>query len=305
MTRLARLHYWVATGEAGARGAVQQPYRRPLGTLYTRSDVERSAELVRARGAPRPDVALMIGTGFAGLADAIEAPVRVPFSELPLFPEPGIPGHVGELVLGRLAGRQVACWRGKIQLLDGHTAQLAALPLRLSYLLGCRSLLYTNTAGAINPAYRVGEFVAITNHVNLTGANPLVGEPEGEWGTRFFDMTFPYDRELVAQLQRVAADRGVPMHEGVYLGVLGPSFETAAEIRMGAQIGADTVGMSTIMEVIAARQLKLPVVCISFVSNLAAGVAGVTVDNEDVLRTAASAFERFCQLILGMLPHMP
>src|SRR5205814_5307684 len=131
-----------------------------------------------------------------------------------------------------------------IQLLDGHPAQLAALPLRLSYLLGCRSLLYTNTSGAINPAFRPGDFVAITNHVNLTGANPLVGEPEDAWGTRFFDMTCPYDPALTERLKAVAAEQAVPLSEGVYLGLLGPSFETAAEIRMAARIGADVVGMS-------------------------------------------------------------
>ena len=281
------------------------PYERPLGTVYSRADVQSLADRVRSRGGLTPEVALFIGTGFADLAEEIEQAVRIPFADLPGFPEPGIPGHVGEIVIGRLAGRVVACARGKIQLLDGHAAQLVALPVRLFALLGCRSVLYTNTVGAINPAFQPGEFVAVTNHINFTGANPLVGELESEWGTRFVDMTEPYDLKLTENLKAVAAEHAIPLHQGVYLGVLGPSFETAAEIRMGARIGADVVGMSTVLEAIAARQLGLTVVCFSFVSNMAAGVASNLVDNQEVLRWASLRQEPYRKLVLGMLPHMP
>ncbi len=277
----------------------------PPGQRYRRADVERLAERVRAHGAPVPEVALVTGTGFARFADEIEDAVRIPYRDLPPLPEPGIPGHVGELVIGRAAGRVVACLRGKPALLDGHPAQLVALPVRLCWLLGCRSLLYTNTVGAIDPSFRPGEFVAITNHINFYGANPLVGEPENEWGTRFFDMTYPYDPGLTATLKRVAAAQGVPLHEGVYWGTLGPSFETAAEIQMAGRLGAAVVGMSTVMEVIAARQLGLPVVCFGFISNMAAGVTAEPVDNVDVLRQASLAQESYRRLVLGLLPHLP
>ncbi len=277
----------------------------PPGQRYRRADVERLAERVRAHGAPVPEVALVTGTGFARFADEIEDAVRIPYRDLPPLPEPGIPGHVGELVIGRAAGRVVACLRGKPALLDGHPAQLVALPVRLCWLLGCRSLLYTNTVGAIDPSFRPGEFVAITNHINFYGANPLVGEPEDEWGTRFFDMTYPYDPGLTATLKRVAAAQGVPLHEGVYWGTLGPSFETAAEIQMAGRLGAAVVGMSTVMEVIAARQLGLPVVCFGFISNMAAGVTAEPVDNADVLRQASLAQESYRRLVLGLLPHLP
>ncbi len=277
----------------------------PPGQRYRRVDVERLAERVRAHGAPVPEVALVTGTGFARFADEIEDAVRIPYRDLLPLPEPGIPGHVGELVIGRAAGRVVACLRGKPALLDGHPAQLVALPVRLCWLLGCRSLLYTNTVGAIDPSFRPGEFVAITNHINFYGANPLVGEPEDEWGTRFFDMTYPYDPGLTATLKRVAAAQGVPLHEGVYWGTLGPSFETAAEIQMAGRLGAAVVGMSTVMEVIAARQLGLPVVCFGFISNMAAGVTAEPVDNADVLRQASLAQESYRRLVLGLLPHLP
>ncbi len=277
----------------------------PPGQRYRRADVERLAERVRAHGAPVPEVAMVTGTGFARFADEIEDAVRIPYRDLPPLPEPGIPGHVGELVIGRAAGRVVACLRGKPALLDGHPAQLVALPVRLCWLLGCRSLLYTNTVGAIDPSFRPGEFVAITNHINFYGANPLVGEPEDEWGTRFFDMTYPYDPGLTATLKRVAAAQGVPLHEGVYWGTLGPSFETAAEIQMAGRLGAAVVGMSTVMEVIAARQLGLPVVCFGFISNMAAGVTAEPVDNADVLRQASLAQESYRRLVLGLLPHLP
>jgi purine-nucleoside phosphorylase len=157
-------------------------------------------------------------------------------------------------------------------LLDGHPAQLVVLPVRLLWLLGCRSLLYTNTVGAINPTMRVGDFVAIRNHINFYATNPLIGEANDEWGERFFDMAYPYERELTAMLHQVALERGITLHEGVYFGTLGPSFETAAEIEMAGRMGADVVGMTTVMEVIAARQLGMRVACFGFVSNLAAGV---------------------------------
>lgn len=281
------------------------PYERPLGSLYSRADVERLAESVRARCRIVPEVGLIIGTGFASFAAEIEEAVRIPFRELPGFPEPGIPGHVGELVIGRLEGRTVACLRGKIALLDGHPAQLVALPVRLFALLGCRSLLYTNTVGAIMPSMRPGEFVAITNHINFYGTNPLIGEPESEWGSRFIDMTSPYDPELIAALKEVAAERGMSLHEGVYFGTIGPSFETAAEIQVAARLGGDVVGMTTIMEVIAARQVQMPVACFGFISNMAAGVEAAPVDNEDILRKAGPAYQGYRTLVRGMLPRMP
>jgi purine-nucleoside phosphorylase len=284
-------------------------HQRTLGTLYTRADVEQLAETVRARTSIVPDVALIIGTGFAKFADEIEDAVRIPYRDLPGFPEqPGIPGHVGELLLGNLEGRKVACLRGKVALLDGVSAQLVALPVRLMYLLGCRSLLYTNTVGAIDPLMRPGQFVAITNHINYYGTSPMIGEPEreGEWGTRFFDMAYPYDGELTEVMKQVAAERGVTLHDGgVYFGTLGPQFETAAEIRFARTVGANVVGMTTIMGVIAARQLRMPVVCYGFISNLAAGVESTLVHNDDVLREAGPAYESWAKLARGLLPKMP
>jgi purine-nucleoside phosphorylase len=209
------------------------------------------------------------------------------------------------LIIGHVEGRAVACLLGKPALLDGYPAQLVVLPVRLLWLLGCRSLLYTNTVGAINPTMRVGDFVAIRNHINFYGTNPLIGEANDQWGERWFDMAYPYDRELTATLHQVARERGITLHEGVYFGTLGPSFETAAEIEMAGRMGADVVGMTTIMEVIAARQLGMSIACIGFVSNLAAGVEGTLVHNADVLEAARPAYERYTQLMRGMLPHMP
>jgi purine-nucleoside phosphorylase len=284
-----------------------QPYQPTLGRLYRRADVERLADQVRTRAAGRvPEICLIIGTGFARFADEIEDAVRIPYADLPPFPTPGIPGHVGELLLGRLEGRTVLCFRGKIALLDGNPAQMVALPVRLAALLGVRSLLYTNTVGSIDPALRPGDFVAIRNHVNFYGTSPMIGEPEDEWGTRFFDMSYPYDAALTDMLLRVGRERGAPLHDGgVYFGTLGPQFETAAEIEIGRRAGATVVGMTTIMEVIAARQLGLPVVCFGFVSNLAAGVESARVHNADVLRRAAPAYGAYATLTRASLPLLP
>src|SRR4051812_45655578 len=186
-----------------------QSYQPTLGRVYGRADVERLAERVRSlSGGFVPEVCLIIATGFARFGEELEDAVRIPYAEMPPFPTPGIPGHVGELVLGTLEGRRIACFRGKIGLMDGHPAQLVALPVRLAALLGARSLLYTNTVGAIDPALRPGDFVAIRNHINFYGTSPLIGEPEDAWGTRFFDMAYPYDRALTEALLRVGRERG-------------------------------------------------------------------------------------------------
>jgi purine-nucleoside phosphorylase len=206
--------------------------------------------------------------------------------------------------MGKLCGKDIIAVRGKMFLLDGVPAQLIALPIRIAYTLGCRTLLYTNTAGAINPDYQPGDFVFLNNHINLTGSNPLVGERNGEWGPLFFDMTYPYDLGLRAAGEEVASRLGLLVQEGVYAALLGPSFETAAEIQMLAQVGADLVGMSTVMEVIAARQLGMRVLAVGFVSNMAAGLTTTLVENEEVQKTTSTRQEVYAALIKGIVERI-
>jgi purine-nucleoside phosphorylase len=278
----------------------------PVGNLYSRPDVEALADRFR-QAAPglNPTIGLVLGTGFASFSNQIEDAITIPYADVPGLPDRlATPGHIPEFVMGRLAGHDVICARGKMFLLDGVPAQLIALPIRLFHTLGCRTLIYTNTVGAINPAFSPGDFVFLTNHINLMGQNPLVGERPGEWGPLFFDMTYPYDAGLRELGQSVASRHGIPIHEGVYGGLLGPSFETAAEIHMLSVVGADVVGMSTVMEVIAARQLGMRVLAIGFVSNMAAGVTGGPIENEDVLALAATAEARYAQILTGVLREL-
>lgn len=278
----------------------------PVGNLYSRTDVESlAARFLQAAPGLHPKIGLVLGTGFASFSNRIKDAVTIPYADVPGLPDRlATPGHIPEFVLGRLEGLDVICARGKMFLLDGVPAQLIALPIRLFYALGCRTLIYTNTVGGINPALRPGDFVFLTNHINLMGQNPLVGEKSGEWGPLFFDMTYPYDAGLREMGEAVARRQGIPIHEGVYGGLLGPSFETAAEIRMLSVVGADVVGMSTVMEVIAARQLGMRVLTIGFVSNMAAGVTAEPIENEDVLALAATAEVRYAEILTGVLQEI-
>lgn len=283
---------------------VEKPYELE-GQIYRRSDVEALArEILERCPGPAPEIGYIIGTGFASFADEIENAVTIPYSDLPLWPPLNCKGHIEELVIGDLAGRRVVCARGKIFFLDGAPSQVVALPVRLFYALGCRKLLYTNTVGAIDPSFAPGEFILVTNHINLTGRNPLVGEPNGEWGTTFFDMSKPYDAEYITMLKEIAAENDVPLHDAVYACVLGPSFETAAEIKMMSIIGAHAVGMSTVPDVIAARQLGMRVAAFGFISNMAAGVTEADVDNEDILGLATDHYAEYAKLARGILAKM-
>jgi purine-nucleoside phosphorylase len=257
------------------------------GKIYNRQDVNQiaSAILERCPDDP-PEIGMVLGSGFASFADEIENAVHIPYDDLPLqlFPKLNTPSHISELVIGDLAGKRVVCAKGKVFLFDGAPAQISALTVRLYYTLGCRKLFYTNTAGAVDPSIRVGEFAILQNHINLTGRNPLVGESKEEWGSGFFDMTYPYDKEYINIAKEVSKHHDIPLHDAIFGCMLGPCYETAAEIHMLNVIGANIVGQSTIPEVIAARQLDMRVIVFGFISNMAAGVSDTTLEDEDIAK---------------------
>ena len=282
------------------------PFSRPVGKLYNRQDVEELAAHIRqVYPGFSPSIGMYTGTGFASFGGKIQDSVTIPYQEIPYYPgELQCPGHVGEFVMGRVGGKDIICACGKMFLLDGVPAQLIALPVRLFQALGCRTLIYTNNAGGINPSYHAGDFIFLTNHINLTGHNPLVGERNGEWGSMFFDMTYPYDAGLRSLGEEVASRQGIHFREGVYAGLLGPSFETAAEIQMLSRMGADLVGMSTVIEVIAARQLGMKVLGIGFIANMAAGLTEALVENDDIQASAATGQEKFARLLTGIIEEL-
>ena len=253
----------------------------------------------------RPRIGIILGSGLGPLAEQIGDAIRIPFAEVPHMRTSTASGHVGRFVVGELGGRQVIAMQGRLHGYEGYSAQEVAFPVWLMHLLGVRTLITTNAAGAINEGYRVGDFCIMSDHINFTGRNPVVGtEPDG-LSFRFFSMLDAYDPKLRALAHRVAEREQVRVQEGVYLGLLGPSFETPAEIRAFRAWGADTVAMSVCEETIAARHVGMRVLGISLVSNMACGIEGASPNDAEVFEAAKGAEEGFCRLIAGIVADMP
>jgi purine-nucleoside phosphorylase len=250
-----------------------------------------------------PRVMIVLGSGLGALGDQIEGAVRIPFGEIPGFAASAVEGHKGMFVAGKLEGVDVVALQGRFHLYEGHSAEMAALPIRAMAALGARTLIVTNAAGALNPAFPAGMLMIIDDHINMMWRNPLFGPVEpGE--TRFPDMSRPYDAELQQIAERVALEHAIPVTRGVYLAVLGPSYETPAEIRMFRKFGGDAVGMSTIPEVITARALGVRVLGVSLITNPAAGSTGIPLTHDEVIEAGREASGRFTTLVRGIVKHL-
>lgn len=265
---------------------------------------QASAALSSRLGDRAPTVAIVLGSGLGGLTERIAKPLRIPYSDIPGFHAPTVEGHRGELVIGTLAGHTVIAQSGRFHLYEGHDAATAALPARVFAEAGAKTFIVTNAAGGIRPSFRPGTLMLISDHLNLTGRNPLVG-PAFPGEPRFPDMTTAYDPGLRALARAVAADKGIAVEEGVYAWLLGPSYETPAEIRMLAGLGADAVGMSTVPEVIAARARGLRCLGISTITNAAAGVTGAALSHAEVMETAARVGRQLGDVIEGVVARLP
>lgn len=265
-------------------------------------DVLPRAILERIDAGP-PRVALVLGSGFGGLADALEDAVVVPYTDVASFPRPtaGIAGHAGKLLVGRVAGVDVCVFSGRVHAYQGVSALDAAYPARLAAAIGCETLVVTNAAGGVSESLRVGDVVLIADHLNLTGSSPLVGWPGPEGGVPFVPMRDAYDPALRAIAREAAADQGLELKDGVYGGLLGPAFETPAEVRYLRSVGADVVGMSTVPEVIAARALGLRVLGFSLVTNAAAGEG---LSHLEVLEAGKHAQEALASLLVAILHRL-
>lgn len=267
--------------------------------------VAPAAAVVRQRlGGRTPEAWIVLGSGLGALADRVRDAVRLPYGDVPGFPRPTVAGHRGELVLGRLRDRLVVVQSGRFHLYEGHAPATAALPARVAGALGTPVLMLTNAAGGIRRDWAAGTIMLIRDHLNLTGRNPLVG-PVRPPELRFPDLTVAWDAELRGLARQVAERAGLELQEGVYAGLLGPSYETPAEIRMLELLGADAVGMSTVMEAIAARALGLRCLGISTITNAAAGQSGVPLSHEEVTQAAGAAGAHVAALIEGVLAALP
>jgi purine-nucleoside phosphorylase len=252
---------------------------------------------VRAHTDLVPEVGIVLGSGLGGLADELEDPISIPFAELPGWPAATAPGHVGRLLIGGLAGRPVAMLQGRFHLYEGNAPGLVVQPVLLFQRLGATVLVLTNAAGGLDPSFGPGTLMIIRDHVNLTGQNPLIGPNAPDMGERFTDMTEAWSPRLRGRLQAAGAAEGVQLAEGVYVGLVGPNYETPAEVRLYAALGGHAVGMSTVLECIAARWAGLEVCGVSLVTNAGAGYTGEPLTHEEVLAAGAKAGPRLAGVI--------
>src|SRR5271163_4882833 len=271
-------------------------------TEFARAD--RAAKFILAKTRLRPKIALVLGSGLGAFADELTEATRIPYEKIPGFPRSTAIGHAGRLVIGQAENIAVAAMQGRVHFYEGYTAQQVAFPMRVLGRLGIRSAILTNAAGGINTKYEQGTLVVISDHINLQGQNPLVGENDERFGPRFPDMTQAYWKPYREMALRAARKLGKTVHEGVYAGLLGPSYETPAEIRYLKAIGADLVGMSTVLEAISARHMGMKVLGISCVTNAAAGLGEGNLDHEEVLEIGRRVSGTFLKVLNHLLPKL-
>ena len=252
---------------------------------------------VRARTSVVPEIWIVLGSGLGGLADDVDDAIAIPFEDLPGWPAATAPGHAGRLLLGHLAGRPVVLLQGRFHLYEGNAPGLVIEPVLLFRRLGAHAVILTNAAGGLDPSFGPGTLMAISDHINLTGLNPLIGANAKAIGERFPDLTNAWSPRLRAALHAAATAEGVALAEGIYVGLTGPNYETPAEVRMLAALGGHAVGMSTVMECIAARWAGLEVCGVSLVTNAGAGYSGEPLTHEEVLAAGAEAGPRLARVI--------
>jgi purine-nucleoside phosphorylase len=270
--------------------------------LFSRADA--AAQSLLAATSLRPTVALVLGSGLGAFADSLENATRIPYQQIPGFPQSTAIGHAGQMVIGTAGDVVVATMQGRAHLYEGYSAQDVTFPMRVFGRMGVGAAVITNAAGGINLKYKQGALVVIRDHINLQGANPLVGANDDRLGVRFPDMTQAYHRPYVRMAQEEAQKLGPVLEDGVYAGLLGPSYETPAEIRYLQTIGADLVGMSTVAEVIVARHMGIKVLAISCVTNMAAGILDQVLSHAEVMETGERVRGQFEALLRAVLPKI-
>jgi purine-nucleoside phosphorylase len=269
--------------------------------LHVAEQIETAATAVRKHWAEVPRVGIILGSGLGGLAEEIAVDARIDYSDIPGFVKSTAIGHKGQLVCGHLDGFSVVAFQGRFHLYEGYSSEQAALPARLTKALGANTLIVSNAAGGLNPHYAVGDVMVIEDHINFMFANPLVGVNDDNLGPRFPDMSAPYDNEFMEVAARVARKEDFVLHRGVYVAMLGPTYETRAEYRLARRIGGDAVGMSTVPEVIAARHAGLQVLGLSTITNVGSPDSPVGTTGHDVINAAQSASSKLSKLVRGVV----
>jgi purine-nucleoside phosphorylase len=262
-----------------------------------RQTIDAAVSSIRKKSALKPDFAIVLGTGLSGLAKSIKSPCKIPYSAIQGFPESTLDWHKGDLLLGKLEGRNVVAMEGRFHLYEGYSCEQITFPIRVMRALGAKMLVVSNAAGGLNPLYRKGDLVLIDDHINLMGVNPLIGRNDDSMGPRFPDMIEPYDRRLLDLAEHVALEEGIRAHRGVYAAMTGPSLETRAEYRMLRTIGADCIGMSTVPEVIVAVHSGMRTLGFSIVTDLCLPDALQPVNIKEIIDTANAAEPRMTRII--------
>lgn len=269
--------------------------------MHKLEDILQAKEYILSKTEHRPTVGLILGSGLGTLADEIENPVKIPYSEIPHFARSEAIGHANELVIGQLKGKTVAAMKGRFHYYEGFTLDEVTFPVRVMKALGVENLLITNACGAVNKSFNPGDLMLITDHINLVATNPLIGPNNDELGTRFPDLSQAYNPELRKLALQVASEQNMQLQQGVYAWWSGPTYETPAEIRMIRTLGADAVGMSTVPEVIVAVHGGMKVLGISCLTNMASGILDQPLSHDEVIEVAGKVREKFVNLVKGIL----
>lgn len=283
--------------------AIREATEEGISMIRTEKTAEAIAA-IRRRATLTPRVGIVLGSGLGDVADAVENSVAIPYEEIPYWPRTTAVGHAGRLIVGTLEGVPVAVMQGRVHYYEGYSMDEVTFPVRILGRLGIGSLVATNASGSVNLGYHAGDLVAVCDHINFMGTNPLIGANNDEWGPRFPDMTFAYDREYLDLLAEAARDESIVLRRGVYVAFSGPSFETPAEIRMARALGADVVGMSTVPEVIVANHMGIRVAALSCVANCAAGVKDERLNHKEVLEGMTKAAGSLTRLLRAFLRRM-
>ncbi len=265
---------------------------------------QSAAEYIGSQTPIRPKLAIILGSGLGNFASQVEGPITIPYADIPHFPQSTVAGHSGKLVIGTIAGIPIAVMQGRVHAYEGYTMAQVTFPTRVLSLLGVQQLIVTNAAGGINTRYGQGAIVALSDHINLTGTNAALGPNDSRFGPRFFDMSAAYSPGMRKLAIAEATKQSWTLNEGVYLAVLGPSYETPAEIRAFRTLGADLVGMSTVHEVIVARHMGIEILGLSVVTNMAAGVLDEPINHEEVMEIGRRIEGQFTSLLTALIPQI-
>lgn len=263
--------------------------------------IQESINYVKLKKENLPKVGLILGSGLGSLADKIENPVIIKYEDIPNFPTSTVEGHAGQLVIGELAGKTIVAMQGRFHYYEGYPLKDVTFPIRVMIGLGVESIIVTNAAGGVNKEYRPGDLMIITDHINFTGQNPLMGVNLDELGPRFLDMTWAYNKEYINIAKKSGEKLGLDLKEGIYMWFTGPTYETPAEVMLARILGADAVGMSTVPEVIVANHQGIKVLGISCITNMASGILDQPLNHEEVVETSMRVKDNFEKLLIDIL----